>query len=144
MKYIPLSNGQKTKVDDRDYDFLTQWKWRVYGSGYVGRNSRQGVIYMHRVLAGGISGKDVDHKNGDKLDNQKWNLRLVTKSENQRGFRLRNKETVSGVRGVHWFPRTKKWTARIKAGDKHYNLGYFTELDDAIKARQEAEKKYWG
>lgn len=144
MKILYLSNGSPVQVDDADYEFLSQWSWRYTGAGYASRSSRHGQIYMHRVLAGAVmSGSEVDHKNGDKLDNRKDNLRLVSKRENQRGYRRPDPRNQSGVRGVNWFARTGKWVARLKLKDKYLNLGYYDNVEDAIKARQEAERKYW-
>lgn len=144
MQIIYLSDGSPVKVDDQDYEFLMQWRWRRAGAGYASRTSRKGQIYMHRVLAGGIGGVEVDHKNGDKLDNRKYNLRLVSKVENQRGFRKSDPRNQSGVRGVNWHPATRKWVARLKAGDHYLNLGYFNTIEAAAEARNHAETKHWG
>jgi hypothetical protein len=145
MKTIYTSTGADILVDDTDYEFLNQWKWKTVGAGYAGRHTRGGMVYMHRLLAlgkGNIKGGDVDHINGNKLDNRKDNLRVVTKSENQRGFRKSGKGGT-GYRGVHLF-RNGKYVARLKCGDKYLNLGYFATIEDAIEARRQAEIKYWG
>lgn len=144
MKTIYLSNGSVVIVDDQDYEFLNQWSWKPAGAGYAARNARWGTIYMHRVLVGvPADGKDIDHKNGNKLDNRKANLRVVTHSENQRGFRTLDSRNQSGYRGVNWFKRTSKWVVRIMVDGKNLNLGYFDDVNDAIAARLAAEEKYW-
>lgn len=147
MRIITLSNNQQVQIDDVDFAFINQWKWKIAGSGYAARNTRHGTLYMHRVLSGvcGLvdqSKVEVDHKNGNKLDNRKDNLRVVTHKQNMRGFRTQRNQ--SGVRGVNWFERTRKWVVRIKVGEKNLNLGYYTNLGEAINARQRAELKYWG
>jgi len=54
-----------------------------------------------------------------------------------------NKNNTSGVRGVAWHSSRKKWIARLHFKGKVYQLGAFDELDDAIKARKDAEEKYY-
>lgn len=145
MKIIYTSNGTEIKVDDRDYEFLSQWKWKLVGTygGYAARNTRHGTIYMHRLLAGFPEKGEVDHKNGDRHDNRKYNLRVVDHTSNQRNLNALNRRNSSGVRGVSWFPRTKKWVARIRVGGKNLGLGYFDTVEEAGAAREAAEKKYW-
>ena len=50
----------------------------------------------------------------------------------------------SGYPGVNWYKAYGKWRARIRLYNKEYHLGYFDDIKDAIKARKEAEKKYFG
>ena len=57
--------------------------------------------------------------------------------------RLKSNNT-SGVTGVNWDKRYNKWEARIKKDYKQIHLGYFNDFEDAVKARKDAEKKYFG
>tara|TARA_R100000995_G_scaffold84711_1_gene64431 strand:+ start:3495 stop:4145 length:651 start_codon:yes stop_codon:yes gene_type:complete len=86
--------------------------------------------------------KEVDHKDRNPLNNKIDNLRLATKKENCRNSSM-SKNNTSGVTGVHWHKVKKKWEATITEGKKKY-LGIFTNKEDAIKARKEAEIKYYG
>ena len=85
----------------------------------------------------------IDHKNLNKRDNRRCNLRICTDAENvlNKGLQHRNK---SGCPGVRWYAPRNKWQARIRKDKKEYHLGYFVNKDDAIEARKEAEKKYFG
>ena len=85
----------------------------------------------------------VDHINHNKSDNRKNNLRLATRSQNiqNRGIIPNN---TSGVTGVHWHNHTKKWKAEIEVNKRKIYIGVFKEKEDAIKARKEAEVKYFG
>jgi len=83
----------------------------------------------------------VDHINGNGLDNRWINLRPVTGHENHRNSRLSSNNT-SGHIGVSWQKYKNKWQVQIRANKKPIHLGYFLNIVDAVKARKEAEKKY--
>jgi len=82
----------------------------------------------------------IDHINGDRADNRIENLRTVTHAENGRNTKL-NCRNKSGVSGVDWFPRTKRWRARIVFEQSEKHLGYFEHFEDAVAARKAAEKE---
>jgi hypothetical protein len=83
----------------------------------------------------------IDHENHLKHDNRFYNLKSVTMQENQRN-QLRNKDNTSGVNGVYWAKDINRWRARITVNQKTINLGCFTDIKEAAKARKEAEIKY--
>ena len=84
---------------------------------------------MIRAYKGGISIKDI--------------LKDMTNSENQMNRKLA-KNNTSGITGVTWSKRDKRWIARIKIKNKSICCGYYKNIEDAIKARKEAEEKYFG
>jgi hypothetical protein len=88
------------------------------------------------------SGEYVDHKNNDFNDYRKENLRVCNNAENNRN-RWLQKNNTSGYPGVSWAKREQKWRAKIKVNTKEIHLGYFDNKDDAIKAKQAAEEKYF-
>lgn len=100
---------------------------------------------LHRViwaLAYGYWPKnEIDHINGIKTDNKLENLREVTGAENQRN-RKTGVNNTSGCVGVTWHKKAGVWQAQIKTPEKYIYLGSFSDLDDAIAARKDAEKKY--
>ena len=85
----------------------------------------------------------VDHKDNDSSNNKISNLRLATQSQNAFNSKI-FKTNTSGITGVHWYKRGNKWAAQITAFGKLRHLGYFTDKEDAIKARREGEIKYCG
>ena len=86
---------------------------------------------------------DIDHEDGNGLNNKINNLRLATRSENGRNRGL-NKNNTSGVTGVYWNKARNKWMALIKVNGEQKYLGLYINKEDAIQARKEAEKKYFG
>lgn len=105
---IPLTQGKVTLVDVEDYDYLNTWKWyawfrnkcfiyrfsnkkntfrhnggKIYAVRNIKKNGKQVTTYMHRVIMKTSTGLEVDHKNGDGLDNRKDNLRICNNSQNQ-------------------------------------------------------------
>jgi len=113
--------------------------WR-YRSIRINRKSflahRLAWFYVH-----GEWPEFIDHINGNGLDNRISNLRAVTKAENSKNIKLKS-DNKSGVHGVCWHSRENKWKACIHHNNKKIHLGTFLSLDDAIKARKEAEKTY--
>lgn len=132
-------------VDDKDFEELNKYKWYARKSRkifYATRNNnprklKLPQIQMHRAIIGEIpEGKEVDHKDGDGLNNQRNNLRLCTISQNamNKGNYKNNK---SGFKGVCWNSREKKWDATAKLPNKKQkNLGQFKNIEDAILARK--------
>jgi len=101
------------------------------------RAHRLAWLYMKGSFPDG----EIDHINGSGSDNRINNLRDVTTSENNKNVRLRSDNT-SGFTGVRWFKRDNNWRARIVVNKKEIHLGYFDSIEDAIKARKEANIRY--
>jgi HNH endonuclease/AP2 domain len=154
MKNIELTQGQIALVDDDEFEVLSQTKWyarwnKITQSFYALRNARRDdgsryKIYMHRQIAGDISGMDVDHVNHNTLDNRGVNLRLCTRAQNGANYRRVRSNSTSGYRGVSWHKLLQKWRAYIYVYGKQFNLGYFDDIADAVAARSVAARKYHG
>jgi hypothetical protein len=96
----------------------------------------------HRVIwtwVTSLTPVEIDHRNGDPLDNRLANLRDVNRLENQRNRKL-NTNSKTGVSGVHVDKRTGRFQAMISILGKQQRLGSFTTLDAAIQARNAAER----
>jgi len=137
VKHITLSNGHVAIVDDEDFEMVSAVKWyaqeakrkdgtlRVYAVRKIGRpdGSRE-LVLLHRVITGAPKGMEVDHADGNALNNCRSNLRVCTKHENQRNQRPQGGRS-SALKGVSWHKRDKAWCASIKIGDKQKWLGKF-------------------
>lgn len=95
---------------------------------------------MHKLI---VNYHICDHINRNPFDNRKNNLRAAEHRENDRNRSLLSSNT-SGVTGVSWDKYRQKWRAYIKVDDNWMQLGRFMDKDDAIRARLEAEAKYFG
>jgi hypothetical protein len=148
VRKIKLSNSDKVVIiDNRDFKKVSKFTWALTSHGYARRGVwvkingqwKQQKLYLHRLIMRPKKGLEVDHKNRNKLDCRRSNMRIVTKQVNllNKGM-LRN--NTSGVKGV-WFSKGK-WVAGIEINKKKINLGRFDHLKDASIARKEAEKKY--
>jgi hypothetical protein len=129
------------KVDMNDWLSYSDWRWRVSKDGYAYRLMRirledgtrkQVEARLHRLIAGlkRYDGLEVDHINGDRLDNRRSNLRVVTNAENKQNVRVR-KDSISGLRGVCWRSDRGKWKAEARLNGKRYRLGYFDSKECA-------------
>jgi len=116
-------------------------------TGYIGICMGPKRILAHRIAwalhSGSWPDKQIDHINGIKTDNRIKNLRLATNSQNGKNHG-KNKNNTSGYQGVSWDKINNKWRALIKVDKKSICLGRHVLFEDAVKARQEAEEKYFG
>lgn len=110
--------------------------------GYMQTTIWNEFYTIHRLIwfwhNGYFPENDIDHINRIKLDNRIENLREATRSCNMRNKRIldRNK---SGITGVAWLKNRKKWRALIKTNDKPYYIGEYSNIDNAVCARHNAE-----
>jgi hypothetical protein len=148
MKRIPLTRGYEALVDDEDYKWLSQWKWcaLVTKKNVYAKRTKQAIL-MHRVIEGATASRQVDHRDGNGLNNQRSNLRKATQTQNNANSRLRRSST-SGYKGVTWFRGNwasgGKWMAQIAVNGRHVYLGYFDTPQAAHEAYCAAAKRLFG
>ncbi len=151
MKTIPLTKGKVARVDDEDYWWLSQHKWCYSESsgGYALRNGpridgkKTKHILMHREILGTPDGMDTDHQDGNRLNNQKYNLRPATKVQNQ-GNRAKTRNRSSKYKGV-WFDKERgKFSSMIQVDGKRRCLGRFDDEIEAAKAYDTAALQLFG
>lgn len=119
----------------------------IDANGYVGVGFRGRIYKAHRIawllVTGAWPASELDHINMCRRDNRWSNLRLATRSQNQRNSR-RYKNNTSGHKGVSWHPQHKQWYATIQINNKVVFLGLFTNKKKAGNAYRAAAKKYHG
>jgi hypothetical protein len=146
MKKILLTQGKYALVDDEDFEILSKFKWyaakRGYGF-YAQRRLKNISVQMHRFLLNPEKGKDVDHINGDTLDNRRANLRVCSRSQNEWN-RKKQKNNTSGFKGVTYNKESKKYFSRIRVYKDLIYLGSFENKVEAAKKYNEAAIKYHG
>lgn len=145
MKTILLTQGKIALVDDADYDWLNQWKWNAHKEGnayYAERSIRKPsrkMIRMHRIIMDVPIHLFVDHKDHNGLNNQRANLRICTKHQNQ--MNMICKRTIKYVGVYHYKGYIR---AQIRHLGKCHFLGTYMTEEDAARARDAAAKLYRG
>lgn len=141
LRYVPQTGHliwthhyHSTRIGTRAGSTDNRGYWRV---GITLPSGRFRSIQQHRLIMFILEAEipdQVDHINGNTLDNREVNLRSCTASENQHN-RKTNRNNSSGCSGVYWNKGSKKWRSFIYVEGKNVHLGFFFELDDAVAAR---------
>lgn len=150
MKEIVLTRGLVALVDDADFEGVNQFNWHARKpskrSGFYavrstrksdGSRSRQ---FMHTFLM--PEPVEIDHRDGNGLNNQRGNLRECTHLENLRAFRRKRNGASSVFRGVS--KHREKWLAGIRVNGKTIYLGQFLIEKNAALAYDKAAREFFG
>lgn len=134
-------------IDKEDYKLIKD-KHISYESatGYAKIELSNSIMSLHRYLLGLSVGdkKYVDHKNGNKLDNRKDNLRVCTAADNAHNLRCLSKHNSSGFKGVCFDRSTNKWRAKVQYLGKAINSKRFDTAIEAAKEYDRLSKLYFG
>jgi len=138
--------GEEFYFDLEDYDLIKNYCWSLKPDGAVVCDH----LKMHRLVLGILDNPEIrpDHKNRNRQDNRKENLRPATFSQNAANRSLQPNNTT-GIVGVYkakskGYPDYKKWKAKIENEKIVYELGTFETFDEAVVARLTAEKEIFG
>jgi hypothetical protein len=151
MKEIPLTQNKVALVDDEDYDELSKHRWYAYRGRktfYAERTKSvfgrgKITILMHREILGARRPLEVDHIDGNGLNNQKTNLRLCSAAENRHNS-PRNYNNSSGYKGVSFAAKRGKYVSQICVRGKQINLGRYSTAVEAARVRDIYAKKQYG
>jgi HNH endonuclease len=143
MKKIPIHSRAGVAcfatIDDADYNRLILFRWNLKGGRYAVRYRKKadggGGVLMHREIIGTDKGKDVDHVDGDGLNNQRENLRECTTSQNLMNRHRPSGHGSSGFLGVHWRARAGQWRAVATKEGRMYFFGSSKSKEEAAILR---------
>lgn len=129
--------------DKQDFPKVSQYTWREDKCGYIVTDIKgTRSVRLHRLLLD-YPNILVDHKNGDIKDNRRCNLRIADYHQNQMNRRV-GSNSLTGYKGVTYRKDRGNYFARISKDGKNYYLGTFQNIEDAIRARHNAEEKLFG
>jgi len=161
MKEVKLTQGYVALVDDEDYERVSQHKWcariarrkdgsiqgvyAVHTTKTSRSNGKRKTTnhFLHKFILGSDETSEVDHRDNDGLNNQRYNLRKATKSDNQHNTRKQINNT-SGYKGVYWHKRDKAWRAMVGMNSKLIYLGTYSTPEQAAAAYDEAARRLFG
>lgn len=134
----------ETIIDTEDVDLVKQYSWNLSKNGRHTQYCKSNQVGpLHRLIVNAPKGMVVDHINHNGLDNRKCNLRICTNQENICNCEI-PKNNKSGCKGVYWAKDKHKWTVQVTVDNKTIYIGRYDSLEEAIMARKEASKKYYG
>jgi hypothetical protein len=135
MKQIPLSKGRALAlVDDDDFDWLMDagpWQFACgrYGRRFEQQDGKRTVVWMHRAILKPPRDRQVDHIDGNGLNNKRANLRVATMRQN-----LYNRPTQREAGVFPYWDGQDKWRAQIWHEGKKVSVGVFLAKGDARDA----------
>ncbi len=155
MKEIQLTQGEVALVNEEVFEELNRVKWYALKVGhtfYAVRNVQVGgkrtTEYMHNIIIARkidqelLRGKEINHIDGNGLNNTFENLRIATRTQIRMNEGLR-RDNTSGFKGVSWDRRRIKWFVAINIDKKRKYLGRYKNKIDAVKTYNAAAIKYY-
>jgi hypothetical protein len=160
MKLINLTRGYSAMVDDGDYESLKDFKWQsairkrrdgsvcIYAKRAYAVPLNEGgykifTVFMHRQITGAPSGKQVDHWDGDGLNNRRINLRIATSSQ-QQANKTGKTNGITRFKGVRVSRSNRSWVASITVNGVYRHIGTFRKDYNAATAYNFVAYEAWG
>lgn len=135
--------GEPFYVDLEDFDKVKDICWSKNKRGYIRGSCNKKIVYLHRLIMDAHPNMSIDHKDHNESNNRKSNLREVTTSQNGMNRQLAT-NNKTGVTGIFWYDKSAKWRVMIQINNHPIFLGDYNNFEDAVKARKQAEEKYFG
>ena len=149
LNTVPLTKGYVSLIDEDDAKRINQFLWcamlvrgRVYAARRPGYKQQRRWVMLHRWLIDAPDGMDVDHINGDSLDNRRCNLRIATRSQNNANSN--STYGIIGLRGVSLNKSGKTYRSEIMKDGRKFPLGTFATAEEAHAAYTAARLRLYG
>jgi hypothetical protein len=144
---IPLSKGYFAVIDAADCERVSAHKWCASVCGHTvyamrrvkGPDGKRRPVMLHRFLMDAPNGRDVDHIDGDGLNNTRANLRVV-----ERAVNAWNRKHGAKPKGIFLDKKTGKWRSQIVSGGMRFDLGYHATPEEAREAYEAGRLRYQG
>jgi hypothetical protein len=151
IAYVTLTQGYEAIIDAADLHLIDDWNWTASISewhvcAYRRRHKslgRPSYFPMHRQILQAPIGVEVDHIDGNALNNTRRNLRIATSQENKRN-RRRNKNNTTGFKGVTYDKSRNTYNASMMVDRKRVSLGRYASPTEAYQAYIEAASSKFG
>lgn len=147
MPTIKLLRGEDCFVSAEDLPIVSLRIWHRDASGYAVSGKKENgtyhTTYMHRLVTNAPEGSSVDHADGNRLNNQRTNLRICTQGQNSMNSGP-TRRSVSGIRGVYRNSHGRPWRAQIHDGAHIVHLGTFNTTHEARAAYVAAARRIYG
>lgn len=139
------NTNEQFYFDLEDYDLIKDYTWSEHKGYIVAHPNNEQYISLHRLVMGVINNDDyvVDHPQHNTKDNRKDKLRICKQMQNSYN-RSKGNNNRSGVTGVRYDADRNGWRSYITYDKQRVWLGSYKDFDDAVKARKEAEERYFG
>lgn len=143
--HFTIADGTIIQADKRDAKIIAARRWRLGANGYIcaytsrydpGRRGPVGVtVSLARTIMGCQpgDGMEVDHRNGDPLDNRRRNLRIVTHAQNGQNMAA-HRDSTSRHRGVSWSAERGRWRVTVWANGRQHSGGSYDDEEEAAAA----------
>jgi hypothetical protein len=130
-------------IDEDDAKMVLVCRWHLTRGGYVaGKPGTRTNTLLHRFILGAAPGLQVDHINGNPLDNRRANLRLCDRFTNAQNRQNGDKRSTTGVRGVSYDKRKGKFRAVVWAYGKQNHLGHFDSIEAAARVASDYRRDH--
>lgn len=142
---IRLKNGMNTVIDQQDYELVSKYRWHATKSKpFYAVTSINGVpVCLHHLILPKISGLDIDHRDGDSLNNRRNNLRYCTHRQNLLNKSVQ-KNNKCGFKGVSFHRSSGRFRAQIQVDGRRLTLGHSDNAETAAKIYDEAALRHYG
>lgn len=138
MKKLYTAEGDEILCDDNDFDWLSKWKFRTTKKG--NKRPLYGSVGPHHLLLGlAPDGMVIDHIDRNPFNNQRSNLRIISRAHNNLNKGKYNRKATSKFKGVSYSRKENRWLANINKGNKrHIVYRGFSEVEAAIAYNKKA------